>query len=469
MLWEQNFQRTVETLADRAGNCNANIDHSLASELEETAEARFLVLGGKAPVIPGEAFSEDPATPCAAILLMQRVDAAVLAAALAEAPDPAVPIADFGANPMLRHDFSRANFNAGTFGEMKQAFAPIWRRLVELPFRAEREDRAELATLRLAYSREAPIEGVLTPETRNVVEYPLLGVGAGARRQLELLADIGVLRQRYFTRTHGCGKCGSARLNVFEACPSCGGADIVEEEIVHHYRCGAQEGQSRFAQGDLLVCPKCRRVLRHFGKDYDKPGVLITCRSCGASNSQPLVRFACLDCKAVTAADDAATTDWRHYDLTNEGIRTLREGRLPRFEIAAAFEKRTRAFSPQEFRLLMTQEMRSMERYKRPFALARISFPNLEALRHDIGVMAANAAFLVAVDAIADVLRSADFVGVRGPTSAMIAFPETSAAEVREGIAGRIRETIHKTTDVPIELAIAVAETGGIASMLVES
>ncbi len=469
MLWEQNFQRAVESLAGTAENSGAYVSPRSTGDPDQVTEARFLALGGNSPAYSGDAFTEDPAEPCAAILLTRRIDPAELANALAEAQDPALPIADFGGNPELRSDFSRANLNVESFGEMKQTFAPIWRRLVELPFHSLREDRAELTTLRLSYSRAAAIEGALTAETRNVVEYPLLGLGASPQRQLELLADAGLLHRRFFTRTQTCGRCGSARLNVFEACPSCSSADIAEQEIVHHYRCGAQEAESHFRQGELLVCPKCRRILRHFGKDYDKPGVVVTCASCGASNSQPAVRFACLDCKAVTSADDSKTIDWFHYDLTDDGIRALREGRLPRFEVGAAFEKRTRAYSPQDFRLLVMQEMRVAERYKRPFAVARLSFPNLDTLRHEMGPMAANTALLSAVDAVTGVLRGSDFVGTRGAGSAVIGFPETTARDVQENIINRIRETMRETTEVPIKIAAEVSEGDAIASLLIES
>lgn len=469
MLWEQNFQRVVESLADRAEAGGAYVCPAVAGNPNQPVEARFLVVGSNAPAYSGDAFTEDPADPSVAIVLTRRVDPADLATALAEAADPALPVADFGNNPSLRSDFSCANLNVESFSEMKQAFAPIWRRLVELPYRAVREDRAELMTLRLAYSRAVAIEGVLTPETRNVVEYPLLGLVASPRRQLELLADAGLLHRRFFTRTQICGRCGSSRLNVFEACPSCGSADVKEEEIVHHYRCGAQEAQSHFMQGELLVCPKCHRILRHFGKDYDKPGVMVSCASCGASNSQPAVHFACLDCRAVTTADDAKSTDWFHYDLTDDAIRALREGRLPRFEVGAAFEKRTRAYSPQDFRLLAMQEMRVAERYKRPFAVARLSFPNLDTLRHEMGPMAANTALLSAVDAVTEVLRGSDFVGTRGAGSAVIGFPETSARDVQENIISRIRETMRETTDVPIKISAEVSEGDAIASLLVES
>jgi hypothetical protein len=50
------------------------------------------------------------------------------------------------------------------------------------------------------------------------------------------------------------------------------------------------------------------------------------CRTCKATNSEPVVRFACLDCSAATPSADAASTDWYNYDLTEDGILALRQG-----------------------------------------------------------------------------------------------------------------------------------------------
>ena len=142
------------------------------------------------------------------------------------------------------------------------------------------------------------------------MQYQLVGTGAGVRQHLESLANIELLQRRHFMRTHACSKCGSARLQVYEACPECGSADIAEEILVHHYRCGCQEAESHFIQGNLLICAKCRRELNHLGVDYGKPGKICVCRACGAGNSEPSTRFICMDCYAATPVETAATTDW---------------------------------------------------------------------------------------------------------------------------------------------------------------
>ena len=436
---------------------------SMAAAHQERA---FLFLGNGVEAVPG-VLRARPDRPYAAIVLTSRIEPAELAAALEQARDPAVPIADFSDNRELRRDFVGRSLDLTSLTEAKQHFAAIERRLTELPFRAAREERAALTILRLAYSRDTPIEARFAPDSKAIVEYPLLGTMVGIRRELELLAHLDLLRRRHFTRTHLCGKCGSARVNAYEACPQCGGGDLIEESLIHHFRCGWQDAESRFAQDRLLVCPKCRRELRHLGVDYDKPGRIVVCRTCKASNSEPVVQFACLDCSAVTPSADAASTDWYHYDLTDDGIQTLRQGRLPSFDIGPLLEGRPRVFSAKEFRLLATEDARVARRYARPFTIVRFTL-NVEALRREFGSVETDIVFRKAVDAIVEGLRASDFVGTAGASSIVVGFPETAAAGVAP-IVERVRSAIRNVTTVPVALDVDVAEGDAITDLLAES
>ena len=75
--------------------------------------------------------------------------------------------------------------------------------------------------------------------------------------------------------------------------------DLAQQPIVHHYRCGWQEPEQRFIKGRAVICPKCRRELRHYGVDYDKPGSVLVCRSCQKAKPDPVVQFVCLDCANI--------------------------------------------------------------------------------------------------------------------------------------------------------------------------
>jgi GGDEF domain-containing protein len=423
-----------------------------------TEDNPFLMLGGSSSIVPDRNLLASSDQPLLGIILVGRVESGELGEVVEQLPDPAIPIADFGNNHELRRDFVGEGYDGSRIEELKQQFAPIWRRLDEFPFRAGREDRAEMALLRLAYSRAAMIEARLAADSPLLVEYPMLGRSAALRQRLEMLAGLDLLRRQHFTRTYVCSRCTSARLHVREVCPACGGQDLAEEALVHHYRCGWKEPESHFVDGRELVCPKCRRELRHFGVDYEKPGSVSVCRGCGTANAEPVVQFLCLECAGVTPTVDARWLDWHHYELTEEGLRALREGRVPRFEIAPLLEGRTRAFSFQEFRLLATESLRVSRRYERPFTLARLSLANVDDLRSELGPLRMDLAFRIAVDAIVEALREADFVGADGATSVMIGFPETPADHVKMNVVERVRGVIRKTIAVPLELAADITE-----------
>jgi hypothetical protein len=431
---------------------------------ESGDEKSFMVLGGAAS--NGHVGAD---LSCAGIVLADRVEPAELVSVLEQLPDPAIPIADFGDNRDLRRDFVGKDFTSSSIADLKQLFAPIWHRLADLPFRAAREDRAEMTALRLAYSRDTMIEAKLVADSPLLVEYPLLGRAAGMRQRLEMLAGLSLLQRRHFTRTHACSQCSSARLHVCEACPGCGGQELAVEPLVHHYRCGWKEPESRFAKDRALICPKCRRELRHFGVDYDKPGSVTVCRGCGATNAEPAVQFVCLDCAGVTPSGDAQATDWHHYALTADGLRAMREGRLPRLEIGPLIEGRARTYPLAEFRLLAAQGLRIAQRYGRPFTVARLSLTNVDALRAELGPVRMDLAFRLAVDAMMESLRDADFAGADGATSLLIGFPETSAKHVSTNVVDRLRAVIKKSVAAPLELAATILEGEEVASLQVES
>ena len=385
------------------------------------------VLGGRID-LPGLTWHSDPALPCAAVFLVGKVNEAELKAAIERMPDPAAPIADFAENHGARRDFVANVLNVQSIAAAWVRFAPIMQRLDEMPFQAPREERAEMLALRLAFSRDSPIEARLTSVSSHAIEYPLLGSLLPQRVELERLAFLDLLRRRHFMRTHACDRCTSNRLLAFEACHACGSSDLADEAIVHHYRCGSQEPESEFIQGNALICPKCHRRLQHFGMDYDKPGVIVHCRGCGASSPEPEPRFACMDCTVIIDGQRARTMDWFHYDLTSVGMQAQRMGRLPgdvgRIRVDGANSSR----SLREFRLLATAALRSARRFSRPFTLARLSPVSLAALHEKHTVAAVEHALQQASTIVAEALTECEFVAV-SDSALLIGFPEIETAD----------------------------------------
>ena len=171
-------------------------------------DARFLVLGGGLE-LPRTPWHDDPTLPCHAVLLVGQANPEDLAVAIDAMPDPAVPIADFGANIGTRRDFSATVLDTSTLADALARFEPIIRRLVTLPFRADRQDRDDMLIFRLAYSRDRPIEACFDAGTPDIVDYPLIACDRPKRVELEGLAFRDLLRRRHFIRTHACSHCAS--------------------------------------------------------------------------------------------------------------------------------------------------------------------------------------------------------------------------------------------------------------------
>ena len=127
---------------------------------------------------------------------------------------------------------------------------------------------------------------IWSPNEQAMVSYPLLAGIPAQRAALERLADASLLRRRYFDQTYTCARCKSARVLAREVCLSCHSSHIEPRPLLHHYLCGHQAPQTAFETGDGYSCPKCRKELRHYGVDYDKPGVTWECRSCNTTMAE---------------------------------------------------------------------------------------------------------------------------------------------------------------------------------------
>ena len=165
------------------------------------------------------------------------------------------------------------------------------------------------------------------PQSRSLVRYNTILGPSSVTREAEKLREEGLLKREFFERFHVCGRCDSYRLNVREECSNCRSSDLAEEVYLHHFPCAFQGPEAEFRRGNDLICPKCRRELKHFGFDYDKPGSMLVCRACRHSSSEPAIGFVCLDCGAHADAESCDTRDMFSYQLTDEGTGFAEYGR----------------------------------------------------------------------------------------------------------------------------------------------
>ena len=205
--------------------------------------------------------------------------------------------------------------------------ADVLRRFAERASRLSRTVRQakDLDTRLLAYLfvADRTLEPIRDPSRRAFVRYPGFFPDDDVVPAAERLANRGLLTRQFIDRFHNCAACGSHRLNVREECLSCRSPHLTETPLIHHFRCSHQAVETQFQAGAHLVCPKCSQHLRHYGSDYDKPGTVFACQSCGAPNAEPAIGFSCLDCDAHTDGDAAPTRDVFTYELTPRAVALL--------------------------------------------------------------------------------------------------------------------------------------------------
>ncbi|MFQ5348271.1 MAG: hypothetical protein ACE5ED_10575 [Rhodothalassiaceae bacterium] len=421
---------------------------------------RYLVAGTTAPwpeALPRAQCSTDPAAPADAVILLEGAATDGLMARLVKHDKALLPIGNFSGRQLKRADYASPALSEAALAEFTAKAIDILGRLSELPPPAAPSDRPALEAMAMAFSRETDLRADWCPTVPEAVSYPLLEGIPVSREILEDLAAGELLRRRPFDTLHLCGHCGSSRLNVREECIKCGSSNLHQSTLIHHYRCAYQGAAEDFEQADgELVCPKCRRTLRHYGVDYDRPTEISRCEDCGHVNDEPVVGFVCMDCGKRTEAEQADKRIWYHYALTPKGVAALKAGALPARSLGAALARIMGTYSLRDFRLLADYLQAVAERYKRPLCGGVLEVANYDELEQRLGGRRLNQLFTLLAEIISQTLRTSDAVALSG-RSVLILFAETPREGVERALA-RIRERSDETLSEKVELRITIFE-----------
>lgn len=339
-----------------------------------------------------------------------------------------MPLLDFSGQPEL---FPEALWHGDTLSDeaLENAVAavePVISRLQELPDLRRLPDRAALMALAWAYSRQQEIQACWDPDRPEAVSYPGFRALEPARERLEELAAMGLLERSRFDQVHHCPQCDGSRLNVREECVECRSGHLADSRLVHHYRCAYQAPEEEFVQGRKLLCPKCRQELRHYGVDYDKPGGVSVCRSCGEQNSDPVVGFICMDCGEHTDGEQMPRRKWHHYTLTPEGVAAVRSGMLPRMSLEQQVVEQPGAYAIRDFVVLLRFQLAQSRRYDRPLVAMSLHISNADELARTAGRQDMAQALQLLVEILSSALRQSDALAARGQTLYVL-LPETEA------------------------------------------
>lgn len=266
---------------------------------------------------PEEALAGDQ-PPCA-IILRDESDIPRLAGALGQMPERVLPLIGLTGSLQRQVDVVIGP-QMPTIAGALLALHDAMERVARLPSIAwQIQERAAGLLVHMAV-REIGIEAGFDPN-RPTITYlePQDRLGDWVEAEAERLVGWGMLDSRFVEQLNVCPACASGRLLIREECPSCRSTDVVDESIIHHFRCAEQAPERQFRQGSELVCPKCRQYLRHFSVDYDKPAVTLLCQACNHHTGEPSIGFRCLDCGRSDSTERLMTRRVKSYALTQRG------------------------------------------------------------------------------------------------------------------------------------------------------
>jgi len=188
--------------------------------------------------------------------------------------------------------------------------------------------------------------------------------------------------------------------------------------------------------------------------DYDKPGHVLHCQECDASQSDPSVGLVCSDCHQQTLAETAQQRTWYRYQLTHDGEQALYSGQF-------TASTNAKAGSNPLFRdfMLLTQSYAQIAiRCDRP----------LSALIFQLEHSPANStqSMLHVADMIKEALRNGDLVtSVNNKVVALLPETNNDAAQIS---LTRLERHLQKKMSAEIRISCQILARGDILPKLRE-
>ena len=418
----------------------------------ERGRPRLLVCGVARRLLAGDwpcVFSSDACEAFDGLIIGDAKAARETEALLRQRRAWLAPIVDLTAQNLW---FADSFADAATPGSLRSGVEralEILASLGRLPTAVLDADDRETALMARVYSRGQRLEPTYEGASPQLLRYRLAGLIEQPAETAARLSQRGWFSRTFFDRLHFCPTCNSSRLSVREECSACRSADVEEESIVNHFRCAHQALERQFTQGEALICPKCRRRLRHFGVDYDRPGTATVCRACGHVDAEAAIGFLCIDCGAKIDAAVVPTRDWYAYALTDVGERRLLTGDLRTLRSDVASEA-------EAFRILAEHWMHMQARYGRPATMLRLVFTRAAEVRGKQGPRVLALATKQAVEIVRGELLATDFM-VETPEGVLIVLPETDA-RAADGPRRRLLDRIASVLAVDLGVEIGVVQ-----------
>lgn len=289
--------------------------------------------------------------------------------------------------------------------------------------------------LQLAHSRNKDIVPVPSRTSKLGYTYPLLTINLDYENEFTALDILdsaekeGLLTGEFVDYIYSCNSCYNGLLHFREACPKCQSSHLHIEDLVHHFPCAYVGPVSDFVKSessDIMECPKCKRILKHIGVDYDKPSVMYSCQQCDHEFQDPHIKAKCHDCGADTRVERLVKRKVKKYKLTKLG----RDAATGKYNInLKGFDELNDIINDEYFIRLLKNEIGRKKVANFDSTVAALQFSNLTDLYQGIGEKGQKDLIIELFEMLNRELHSSDAVIFKDRITTLFLFTEKGVEE----------------------------------------
>lgn len=276
---------------------------------------------------------------------------------------------------------------------------------------------------------------------------------------LNFLEEQGVLASDFVDRIYRCAGCGSAFLNVREACSQCQSTRLESDDLIHHFRCGYVAPLQDFMRQGSLTCPKCDRGLSMIGVDYDKPSAVSHCLSCGHVSQDTDTLSTCYQCGRSMAPEEQKVSIIKRFHSNGLSQSAALFGLESLFR--KIVESELEVLPLPVFKRVVQLEINRISRYQRSeSALLLLELKNIEQVYLEKPARA-NQIFAEIVAILKAILRSTDVVTTLNDSVFVVLLvetPEEGAARAVERINERLATLLDSNLSPGVQVNIHRAQ-----------
>ncbi|MFZ5554431.1 MAG: hypothetical protein ACOZCO_15030 [Bacteroidota bacterium] len=259
--------------------------------------------------------------------------------------------------------------------------------------------------------------------------YPEISVNFAYRDEwqvldiLEMAEKEGLFASEYVDRIYLCNNCNGGFLSFREVCPHCGSTNSNSEDLIHHFPCAYIGPISDFKNeiDSQLNCPKCNKILRHIGVDYDKPSIIYTCNKCNSKFQDISVKARCVSCQNDTEVQYLIPKETRIYRMTKKGETAAVSGYV---STAKDIEDFIGTVKIDTFKVMIKYEIERLKQTDYTSNVASVYLKNAGELYSMIGSSSQRALLKDLVDIIRRNIRSSDLITFQNANTVLLSLNE---------------------------------------------